>query len=46
MGDQPVPLLRALDGLRRLAGRLGEADEEARCAEFLHQLDPSWEAVS
>jgi hypothetical protein len=34
--------LRALDGLRRLAGRIGEADEEARCAEFLRQLDPAW----
>ena len=34
--------LRALDGLRRQAGRIGEADEEARCAEFLHQLDPGW----
>ncbi|MDQ3944144.1 MAG: DUF3151 domain-containing protein [Actinomycetota bacterium] len=32
--------LRALDGLRRAAGRLGEHDEEARCAEFLRQLDP------
>jgi hypothetical protein len=36
--------LRALDGLRRQAGRIGEADEEARCAEFLHQLDPGWPA--
>jgi hypothetical protein len=36
--------LRALDGLRRQAGRIGETDEEARCAEFLHQLDPSWPA--
>ena len=34
--------LRALDGLRRQAGRIGETDEEARCAEFLHQLDPAW----
>ena len=34
--------LRALDGLRRQAGRIGEGDEEARCAEFLHQLDPAW----
>src|SRR5687767_9510345 len=34
--------LRALDGLRRQAGRIGEADEEGRCAEFLHQLDPDW----
>jgi hypothetical protein len=34
--------LRALDGLRRQAGRIGEADEEARCAEFLRQLEPAW----
>jgi hypothetical protein len=34
--------LRALEGLRRTAGRLGEADEEQRCAQFLRQLDPSW----
>jgi hypothetical protein len=33
--------LRALDGLRRTAAAIGEADEEARCAEFLVQLDPS-----
>ena len=33
--------LRALDGLRQTAGRLGEIDEEARCAEFLRQLDPT-----
>ena len=32
--------LRALDGLRRAAGAIGEVDEERRCAEFLHQLDP------
>jgi len=37
--------LRALDGLRRQAGRIGETDEEARCAEFLHQLDPNWPAT-
>jgi hypothetical protein len=37
--------LRALDGLRRQAGRIGETDEEARCAEFLHQLDPDWPAT-
>jgi hypothetical protein len=35
--------LRALDGLRRQAGRLGETDEEARCGEFLHQLDPKYQ---
>jgi len=36
--------LRALDGLRRAAARLGESDEEDRCAEFLRQLDPAWRA--
>lgn len=34
--------LRALDGLRRTAGLIGETDEEERCALFLRQLDPSW----
>ena len=34
--------LRCLAGLRRLAGRIGEYDEEARCADFLLQLDPDW----
>ena len=33
--------LLALDGLRAKAGAIGEVDEEQRCAEFLHQLDPS-----
>jgi len=33
--------LRALNGLRRSAAAIGEVDEEARCAEFLVQLDPS-----
>jgi hypothetical protein len=33
--------LRALDGLRGSAAAIGEADEEARCAEFLVQLDPA-----
>jgi len=33
--------LRALDGLRRTAALIGEADEAARCTEFLVQLDPS-----
>ena len=36
--------LRALDGLRAAAGEIGEADEERRCAEFLRQLDPAWDA--
>jgi hypothetical protein len=35
--------LRALDGLRARAGAIGEADEEQRCAEFLHQLEPNWD---
>lgn len=34
--------LRALDGLRRTAGLIGEHDEEERCALFLRQLDPTW----
>jgi len=34
--------LRALDGLRRTAGEIGESDEEERCAFFLRQCDPSW----
>ena len=34
--------LRALDGLRRTAGLIGETDEEERCALFLRQLDPAW----
>jgi hypothetical protein len=33
--------LRSLAGLRSAAAALGEADEEARCAEFLVQLDPA-----
>ena len=33
--------LRALNGLRASAAAIGETDEEARCAEFLVQLDPS-----
>jgi hypothetical protein len=34
--------LRALDGLRRMAGEIGEADEYERCSMFLAQLDPQW----
>lgn len=34
--------LRSLDGLRRVAGAIGETDEEQRCADFLRQLDPDW----
>jgi len=32
--------LRSLEALRRAAAAIGEADEEERCALFLHQLDP------
>ena len=35
--------LRALDGLRASAAAIGEADEQQRCAEFLHQLEPNWD---
>ena len=35
--------LRALDHLRQAAAAIGEADEEERCAIFLHQLDPDWD---
>jgi hypothetical protein len=34
--------LRALEGLEQSAGRIGETDEQERCALFLRQLDPSW----
>ncbi len=34
--------LRALGGLQRVAGRIGEIDEAERCALFLVQLDPDW----
>jgi len=37
--------LTALDALRRLAGVIGEEDEEDRCAIFLRQLDPEWDRV-
>jgi uncharacterized protein DUF3151 len=32
--------LRSLEGLGRVAARIGEVDEATRCAEFLRQLDP------
>ena len=35
--------LRALDGLRRMAVAIGETDEADRCAQFISQLDPSWD---
>ena len=34
--------LRALHGLSTTAGRIGETDEEERCAFFLKQCDPTW----
>ena len=34
--------LRALDGLRKIAGEIGEGEEAERCAIFLRQLDPEW----
>jgi hypothetical protein len=37
--------LRALDGLRGTAAAIGERDEEQRCAEFLHQLEPDWDRI-
>ena len=37
--------LRALAGLAEAAGAIGESDEEARCTEFLHQLEPDWDRI-
>ncbi len=37
--------LRAVSGLGRAAGAIGESDEEARCAEFVAQLDPEWSGI-
>src|SRR6186997_129776 len=37
--------LRALDGLRGAAAAIGEVDEEQRCDEFLHQLEPGWDRL-
>jgi hypothetical protein len=34
--------LRALDGLAKVAGDIGELDEAERCSTFLRQLDPAW----
>lgn len=34
--------LRSLGGLQASAAAIGEADEDERCALFLHQLDPGW----
>lgn len=38
--------LRSLDALRSLAGVIGEAEEEERCAHFLRQLDPDWDRTA
>jgi hypothetical protein len=38
--------LRSLDGLRRVAGIIGEGEEAERCAIFLRQLDPEWPPAS
>ena len=40
-----VGFLRCLDGLRRAATDIGEADEADRCRLFLMQLDPAWSAA-
>jgi hypothetical protein len=37
--------LRALAGLRSAATAIDEVDEEQRCAEFLHQLEPDWDRL-
>ncbi|MDH5236042.1 MAG: DUF3151 domain-containing protein [Acidimicrobiia bacterium] len=34
--------LRCLAGLQAVAERIGEEDEDERCALFLRQLDPDW----
>jgi hypothetical protein len=34
--------LRCVDGLRAMAGAIGEQEEEERCDIFLRQLDPTW----
>lgn len=38
--------LRSLAGLGRAAAAIGEEDEVERIRQFLHQLDPDWDAVS
>jgi hypothetical protein len=35
--------LASLAGLGRTAAEIGEADEAARCDDFLHLLDPDWD---
>jgi hypothetical protein len=36
--------LRSLHALELAAGAIEETDEEQRCALFLRQLDPEWNA--
>ncbi|MGH9062421.1 MAG: DUF3151 domain-containing protein [Acidimicrobiales bacterium] len=35
--------LRSVDGLRQAAAAIGEADEQERCRQLLHQLEPDWD---
>ena len=37
--------LRCVMGLGRMAGLIGETDEQVRCAEFLAQLDPDLPSI-
>jgi hypothetical protein len=37
--------LRALAGLREAAAAIGETDEEVRCGDLLHQLEPDWDRI-
>jgi hypothetical protein len=37
--------LRALAGLARVAGAIGEDDEARRCLTFIAQLDPLWDGA-
>jgi hypothetical protein len=38
--------LRSLAGLREAAAAIGETDEQTRCGELLHQLEPDWDRVN
>jgi Protein of unknown function (DUF3151) len=38
--------LRSVAGLREAAGAIGETDEEVRCGELLHQLEPDWDRIT
>lgn len=37
--------LRCVEGLARVAGEIGENEEQERCELFLRQLDPGWPPV-